>query len=947
MPTVETRYVFDNSEANRQFQELKREIRDVQDAENRSQKDFQTNAQKRAQLLKEEEQDLKELRRRRDQAYNVREIERYNDRIKQTERRVKNLRGEYGGLEKSNKSLVNSFQSVAAAVGVAFGLQEIKQFSIEAANLAGEAEGIRAAFVNIGGNEQFLAKLNEAVRGTVSEMELMQRTVQATNLGVAMEDLPNLFEFATKRAVETGESVDFLVDSIVRGLGRQSTKILDNLGLSLEDMRDAAEEHGDFTAGVMSVIQQELADMGDVAETESTRMARANARMTNSMVEFGNIVAPAVAGIKEGIADLIGFVLANREAFTVLIAALGTYAAAVSLAKLRTLALNTAMLSNPYALVAAGVAGLVAVILNYNEIIGETIDKESVLADVREKAQISIAKEKSELQSLLAIAEDQNQSREAQERAINKINEILPSHIENIDREAVATGKARTAIEEYVDALEEKAFAQALQESLVEVNKEIIRMENNANEGIAPLVNINTLWNRIKNGTDLAGAALDNLDNGYLGLIKRRKTLLELIKETNQEDTKAIEELKQEILELNPELDLTGKSMEELQQIFARLTGESVQLADGVQKIIDNLNQQTRELTMGTEALLVWKLTKEGATQATIDSAVAIFRENQAIEDQMELRQKQLEQQAERAKQAQEQREKRREQERENERSFNEAVTQAEEEKITRFGELAQQEIDQRQQVEEAIDTAAEKAKQSLADGLENFQFYASAASQLVTVIRDVYKATTKDAEENAQFLQALAIFQIILDQAQAIAAAVRVGASSSFEVVSLVVNIATAVGTVIAQTAAVLSQAKSAQMPSRPTFGQGGWIDGFPHSQGGTGIEAEKGEYIVKRIQAAKYKEALESINDGRFDEYVVKNYLPPLMAAKSGTDRNKSDGFAGNVAKALSMEMKGDNDEMIFYLKRLIKNSRSTNIENIEDMARALKKDSRGPRY
>jgi hypothetical protein len=44
--------------------------------------------------------------------------------------------------------------------------------------------------------------------------------------------------------------------------------------------------------------------------------------------------------------------------------------------------------------------------------------------------------------------------------------------------------------------------------------------------------------------------------------------------------------------------------------------------------------------------------------------------------------------------------------------------------------------------------------------------------------------------------------------------------------------------------------------------FGDGGWISGNKHSQGGVNINAEGGEFMVKSKSAMKHKSLIEAIN-------------------------------------------------------------------------------------
>ena len=130
----------------------------------------------------------------------------------------------------------------------------------------------------------------------------MQSAVQANNLGVPVEQLATLFEFAQKRAEETGESVDYLVQSIVTGIGRKSVLILDNLGLSSVRINDEFKKMGDFGAAVGKIVREELDKMGDVAETANTRIQRLSASMENLKGAFGAFVN---SGVGSGFLDIM------------------------------------------------------------------------------------------------------------------------------------------------------------------------------------------------------------------------------------------------------------------------------------------------------------------------------------------------------------------------------------------------------------------------------------------------------------------------------------------------------------------------------------------------------------------------------------------------------------------------------------------------------------------
>jgi len=170
--------------------------------------------------------------------------------------------------ESSFKKLGNQMKNMSVAA-IAVGVAAKGMFEIM--SRGGLVKGVENAFRRMGG---VLGELREATRGTVSDFKLMQAAVQAQNLGV--KDLATLFKFASIRARETGENVDYLVNSIVTGIGRKSVLILDNLGLSATRIQEEFKKTGDFAGGVAKIINEEMAgmdeDIGAMAD-ETSRMS--------------------------------------------------------------------------------------------------------------------------------------------------------------------------------------------------------------------------------------------------------------------------------------------------------------------------------------------------------------------------------------------------------------------------------------------------------------------------------------------------------------------------------------------------------------------------------------------------------------------------------------------------------------------------------------------------
>ena len=183
--------------------------------------------------------------------------------------------------------------------------------------LAKQGEGIRIAFERLGRGD-ILQGLREATHGTVTDLELMKAAVKFNDFKLPLDQLGTMLAFAQQKAKDTGQDVNYLVDSIVTGLGRKSLMILDNLGLSATEIRERMKETGDMTKAVGAIIREQMSKAGDYVETAADRATQANVSLQNKMEELGRKFAPLEeasnnfwTSMKIGILDVVGGPLTN------------------------------------------------------------------------------------------------------------------------------------------------------------------------------------------------------------------------------------------------------------------------------------------------------------------------------------------------------------------------------------------------------------------------------------------------------------------------------------------------------------------------------------------------------------------------------------------------------------------------------------------------------------
>lgn len=193
---------------------------------------------------------------------------------------------------------------IGPLVAGAFSVAKIVQFTKEAVKLAGEMQGVEEAFYRLD-NPQLLYDLRKATRGTISDLELMKQAVKADNFKVPLEKLATYFEFATKRAAQTGESVDYLVNSIITGIGRKSVLVMDNLGISAVQLQEEVSRVGDFGMAAGNIIEKELGRMGDVIVTSTQKTEALNSAWQNFLTFLGKHGTPVFDSIKTSLTNVL------------------------------------------------------------------------------------------------------------------------------------------------------------------------------------------------------------------------------------------------------------------------------------------------------------------------------------------------------------------------------------------------------------------------------------------------------------------------------------------------------------------------------------------------------------------------------------------------------------------------------------------------------------------
>lgn len=204
---------------------------------------------------------------------------------------LKDFRKGISNIDRSLSKMSSGFTALGGVIGASFAVDAIREFGREAIELASQAEGVKRAFERL--NDPFLlGDLRKATKGTINDLELMKMAVKAKNFNIPLEQLGNLLGFAQQRATETGESIDYMAESIVLGIARKSIPILDNLGFSATEVREEFKKTGDMATAVGNIIKRQMGEAGEVTMTTSEKIAQQRAEMENLKTEIGEELLP-------------------------------------------------------------------------------------------------------------------------------------------------------------------------------------------------------------------------------------------------------------------------------------------------------------------------------------------------------------------------------------------------------------------------------------------------------------------------------------------------------------------------------------------------------------------------------------------------------------------------------------------------------------------------------
>lgn len=428
--------------------------------------------------------------------------------------------------------------------------------------MAEQADGVTKAFNDLN-QEGLLDNLRKATKGTVNDVQLMTAAVKANDFRIPLEDLGKYLEFAQLKAQQTGQSVDYMTDSIVTGLGRKSPLILDNLGISAAEISEKTKETGDFMKAVAEIVDTQLAEAGETYISAADRAAQKTVELQNAQKALGDEILPlkeqwddAYADMQlntisliswcvkhQGVVKTLGILLtaftvvaiatsnaiktnivvtkgaaAAQQAWNV-ICATGTglmkllqagfllLTGRVTQAKVAWASMNATMKASVFGLIAAGVALLAMKLWDMKKAADASTLAQEALNNIRAEAQKQVVEEKLKLENLVKVAKDEKLSMDERYKAVDALNKIVPQYNATIDKTTKKFRASDKALKAYINNLVKlyevqgaKKQIQSLAEQRVELEVKLAGAKKNLSGAkSAQGVSYTTSWGAVGN----------------------------------------------------------------------------------------------------------------------------------------------------------------------------------------------------------------------------------------------------------------------------------------------------------------------------------------------------------------------------------------------------------------------------------------------------------------
>lgn len=259
---------------------------------------------------------------------------------------------------------------------------------------------------------------------------------------------------------------------------------------------------GTILGGLLSVLGTVVKVLSDFA-TKNTFVRVVINSVVTALVAYKVAVLMASKATKTFISSIGGLYKALVKSIAIMYLKVKVY----GLATVATRAFNAALKSNPIMLVVGLIATLVAAIVSYTDETEEAAEATDSWKEATEEAARQYGEQKSNIEQLIRVAENENYSLKRRKQAIEELNKIVPDYNASIDETTGKYTASKEALDNYLKSLKQELKLKARSKALGELAGEITVAEDA--EGKA-LKDYWAVYNEEMKGKDLTGRAKRN-----------------------------------------------------------------------------------------------------------------------------------------------------------------------------------------------------------------------------------------------------------------------------------------------------------------------------------------------------------------------------------------------------------------------------------------------------
>ncbi len=285
------------------------------------------------------------------------------------------------------------------------------------------------------------------------------------------------------------------LNNVIMGLANNLDTLKEQQQLATQAFEDANSVQQEFAIGnetVQARLDRHKKDLDEVAVALGETLMPVMDAVIKGTASFSKVITALLRFLKDYGAYILT-VVAAIGAYTVVVKASaiaeGIHTAAIWLkqkallaAQRAQIAFNAAAKANPWGLMAAAIAAVVAALAVYKLKHKELTAEQRLDADIKKQVIQQYGEQKGKIDLLNQAVHDETRSLAERRKALNELRAIVPDYHAELTNEGKLINNNKTAIEKYLTALKAQMVLQAYKDKLQEAYNRRAELDMQAEE---------------------------------------------------------------------------------------------------------------------------------------------------------------------------------------------------------------------------------------------------------------------------------------------------------------------------------------------------------------------------------------------------------------------------------------------------------------------------------